>query len=279
MPVWKLIHQNSCELGFHDQEGIGELTVPDRTSVHWIQGSMEGDHNRVEADYKTYPQPEVYEGAYSAALMWRYSTGSAAIVSDPIYIERDKPVRGSCMYQHIIDGGNGGAHMGIVVGGPGDPFNQSRFAWPKDEPDPFEVGAIAWGEWQSTYRGVPNRKWVQLFTPEITPSGDYVRFICLFNADNPAISSAGIFDTITVEQYTDSGTPPVEPPIEPSPDKTNALTAGQLATALEAAAAALRSSGSAVRSSVQGNPEPLRSSNSWLARLGRAIGLFEKGGK
>jgi len=241
MPEWKIIHQNKCELGFHDQQGIGELTVPNGTSVHWIQGSAQGDHNRVEADHKTLPQTEVYEGVNSAALMWRYSTGSAALVSDPIYIEAGKPVRGSCMYQHVFDGGNGGARMGIVVGGSTDPFGAGKYTWPKNETSPFAAGCIAWGGWRSTYSGnLANRLWAKLDTPEVVPAGAYVRFICQFNADDPAISSAGILDVMTVEQYTDATTPQPEPEPEPTPGACVGLTAEKLARAIEALVADLR---------------------------------------
>jgi len=242
--VWKEIHKNSCELGFYDQDGVGELTVPVGTHVHWIQGSAQGDFNRVEADAKnkSIGHPEVYEGVYSAALMWRSSTGSAALVSDPIYIEAGKSVRGSCIYQHIIDGGNGGARMGIVVSGPTDPFGQGKYSWLKTEASPFNADCIAWGGWQSTYGKLANRVWVKLTTPEVVPSGAYIRFICQFNSDDRANSSAGIFDVMTVEQYTDSPAPPVTPPVTPPADPTvcNGVSATKLAAAFEAAAAVLR---------------------------------------
>lgn len=240
MPVWKKVHQNNCELGFYDQEGVGELTVPVGTKVHWLQGSVQGNFNRVEADAKTRPQPEVYEGIRSAALMWRSSTGSAALVSDKIYVEAGKPVRGSSMYQHVIDGGNGGARMGIVVGSASDPFSAGRYSWPKTGPSPFESTAIAWGGWQSTYAKLANRVWARLETPEIVPSGDYIRFICQFNTDDRANSSAGIFDVMTIEQYTDSAAPQPEPEPSPAPIICGGVSAERLAQAFEAAAAKLR---------------------------------------
>jgi len=216
---WRVLHQNRCEQGFYDWvingTPVGELTFPNGTVVHYIQGNHQGSFNRVEADAKdaTLGHPEVAEGRFSAALMWRSSTGRAGFVSDPVYVVPGKPVRGHAQYQHILDGGAGGARMGIVMGGPGDPFSTSQIGWPVDGPDPFNDDSIAWGDWVTSRgsNGLPNRQWVTLATKEVVPPGDYVRFVCQFNADDAGNSMAGIFDVMTVEQYGE-GTQPPEPP-------------------------------------------------------------------
>jgi len=134
--------------------------------------------------------------------------------------------------------------MGIVMGGPGDPFNTSNIVWPIDGPDPFNDDSIAWGDWVSSRgsTGLPNRIWTAMRTKEVTPPGDYVRFVCQFNADDAGNSMAGIFDVMTVEQFGEGTVIPPDPPDNP-PGDGNWLTAAQLAFALDAASAALKTIG------------------------------------
>ena len=238
MPEWIMLHRNACETGFYDwvdENGhpVYELTFPNGTRVHYIQGHPEGNYDRVEVDEKDANRghPEVYEGRYAVSLNWRSSTGRAGVVSDPIYVLPGKPVRGTCQYQHVFDGGHGGARYGIVMGGPDDPFAGDRIAWTMDE-DPFNYAGIAWGGWASSRDsdGLPNRTWATLRTPEAVPPGSYVRFVAQVNADDAGNSMAGIFDVMTIEQYSDGAPPVPEPPDPPTPTECNALTAAEIRT-------------------------------------------------
>jgi hypothetical protein len=204
MPEWREQYVNRCERGFHDQ-GAPEVTVPDGTVVHWVQGSAPGEFNRPEMDAKDREagHTEVYEGRYSANGFYISSTGRYFLVTTPIFVQNGRPCRGSVMYMHTFTGGQGGARCGLVDGD--GPFSDGGPFAPAD--DPGDDPRIAWGAWRSTPE-LPNREWVRLETPEVVPTAGHVRLVCQFNNDYAVEHAGGHWDVLTVEQYTEGGEPP-----------------------------------------------------------------------
>ena len=63
-----------------------------------------------------------------------------------------------------------------------------------------------------SHQNHPNREWAKLTTPEATPAGASVRLVVQFNADVAGALSAGHYDVLTVEQYTEAPVTPTPPP-------------------------------------------------------------------
>ena len=220
MGDWRQIYFNAFET-FYDQDGIGELTIPAGTSLYWRHDSTNGQLDRVEADFKDADigHPEVFEGRYSAALMWTFSTGSAALVSDPIYegiVGLPTLIRAS--YMHVFDdGGQGGGVLGIVYQD-NDPFESLPHEMPSSDGNPFEDPAISWGHWVST-RDIDDREWATLESPLFTTQPGYYRWVLLFNSDL-AIPGTGHFDAVSIVQ--ESPDSPDQPPTPQPPPSTGA---------------------------------------------------------
>ena len=217
---WKDIYVNRCEGGFYDQvdpetgNPAPELTVVKGFTAHWLHKG-DGDFPRPELDMKKLPQPEVYEGRFSAGGFYLSSTGRFGFVSDRIYVTPGEKLRASVMYMHVFNGNKvgGGSRAGIVMGD--GPFGSAQTVWPKNE-DPFNDGAIVWGGWRGTYVGdTPNREWVKLETPETMGGIDYVRIVVQFNADVAAAGSHGHWDVFKLQAFT-SSSPDI--PDDPQPD-------------------------------------------------------------
>jgi len=207
MAEWREQYVNRCESGFYDQGGKSEFTIPLKTSLFYIHDpDHEGQYDEPETDAKDKEkgQPEVYEGRFSCVIMNNSSTGTAWLVTDPIYVQNGRIVRGSAMYMHVFDNANGGARAGMVDGDGPFTGDFARYLSGRGEIE----SAVMWGGWQGTY-GVgelPNRQWIILTTPEIIPKRGFVRLCVQFNADNPGFS-AGHFDVFRVEQYTEGSEP------------------------------------------------------------------------
>lgn len=212
MAEWYEVYANDCET-FYDQDGIGELTIPGGTRIHWIHGGAAPNYPRPEADKKELPQPEVYRGQRSAGFFYVSSKGKAALVTDPIVVAPGKPVRATTMYMHVFNTApeiGGGGRLGIVngdgpfVGGP---------EWPIEGSDPFNDPSITWGEWQGTYGdgALPNREWAQLSVGPMTPTGGTIRLVLLGVADVAGKGSHFHWDMLRAEQYSEGSTPPVPP--------------------------------------------------------------------
>lgn len=218
----------NCEDGFYDQDGIGELTVPVDMYVHWREAPGEGILDRVEADAKDAElgHPQVFEGRYSAALMWTYSTGQAALVSQLISVAPLLSISADAVFMfEAAEGWQGGARIGIVDGGADGIFSQGRYEWPVDKVDPFYDESIVWGEWESTYGNAHEKEWVTINVLDFYPRSRFVRLICQFNSDQ-AIPASGHFDIMTL--YQERGTPPPDtppgaPPDTPSPSPGSIL--------------------------------------------------------
>jgi hypothetical protein len=214
MAEWRVQHQNRCEQGFHDQDAT-EVTVPNGTSVYWLQGDAPGDYNRPEMDHKDQElgHSEVYEGRFSATGFYISSTGRYWLVTNPVYVQNGRPCRGWAMYMHTFTGGQGGARCGLVDGD--GPFTGDAGSWPAAAGDPADGHPdIAWGGWRGTYDGdsyLPDREWAKLSTPEIVPTEGHVRLVVQFNSDHRAAHAGGHWDVFTVEQYTEGTEPELAP--------------------------------------------------------------------
>lgn len=217
--MWREVFRQDCEGGlFPVQSGSdGHLEVVEGFACHYRHTSSPGDFPRPELKPKDKEngQPEVFEGRYAQSGFYISSTGQFALVSDRIYVEPGRPVRGSAMYMHVFgDRGGGGSRCGIVDGD--GPFIAGAGPeWPKDGLDPFSDPSISWGKWESTYGGLSNRRWVKLLSPEVVPVNSFVRLIVRFNADTAASGSNGHWDLFVVEQDTDVPVPPGPSPPDP----------------------------------------------------------------
>lgn len=245
MAEWKTIYTNECET-FYDQDGIPELTIPGGTRIHWIHGGAAPNYPRPEADAKTLPQSEVYRGAHSAGFFYMSSKGKAALVTDPIAVEPNKPVRASVMYMHVFNTApqiGGGGRLGIVNGN--GPFDDGP-DWPIEGNDPFADSTITYGEWQGTYGddALPNREWVMLEAGPMTPTTNTIRLVLLGVADVAAQGSHFHWDVIKAEQYSEGTTPPVPPTGEGFEGILDAVTA------IEAQCATIRADVAAMQASV-----------------------------
>jgi hypothetical protein len=213
MAGWQDVWVNRCEQGFVVQ-GDQHLQVAKGLTVHYVHGG-EGDYPRPELKPKDKKkgQPEVYEGRYSQSGFYTFAPGRYGLVSDPIFITPGARTRASVMYMHVLDQKFAlGARLGIIDGD--GPFTGGP-VWPIDGGvDPFTDDAIVWGGWRWARQGdinLPEREWAKLSTPEIEPSGDYVRLVAQFNNDIAA-SGHGHWDVFRIEQYTDDPTPPSPEP-------------------------------------------------------------------
>jgi len=209
MPGWEKVSFDGLEAPFHDQDGIGELTVPAGHLVMW-------DHSldRPEMDAKRRPQPEVYEGQQSGVGFLPFKTFKWwTYTIDPITVRAGLRTYASAMLMivsHGIDGdpsraGACGMRCGISPATTSDPLS----------PD------ILWSDWWVVRGSLANERiWHEAETPEYIPNVGQVRFWIQCNADVAADISAGHWDNETIEQYTDDP--------EPEPGKCRALTADQI---------------------------------------------------
>jgi len=212
---WREQYVCRCESGFWDQGGKPEFTIPVRMQLYFLHNpDNPAEFNEPEADAKDRQlgHSEVYEGRFSAVVYAQNSTGLLWLVTDPIYVETGRAVRGELMYMHVFRNGHGGARAGIVDGD--GKFDQDHARAPFEREAIEE--AVTWGGWQGTYgdNALPQREWVKLTAPEIIPTVGHVRLVVQFSADYAGFS-AGHFDVFRVEQYAEEGEP--EPGPEPGP--------------------------------------------------------------
>lgn len=210
--MWQDTYVNRCEQGFIEQEDK-HLQVAKGLTVHYVHGG-EGYYPRPELKPKDREKghPEVYEGRYSQSGFYTFASGRFGLVSDPVYVTPGKRTRASVMYMHVYTSTfKLGTRLGIIDGD--GPFTGGP-VWPiEDDVDPFRDDAIVWGGWRWARQddvNLPNREWAKLSTPEIRPSGEYVRLVAQFNNDIAA-SAYGHWDVFRIEQYIEE-----EPPAPPS---------------------------------------------------------------
>jgi hypothetical protein len=192
---WLQVYLNACERGFCDQDGVPELTIPVGTQVFWLEDpSAEGKLDRPELDLKDAERhPEVYEGRFSGSGMFQDTTGRLFLVTDPIYVENGRPVRGSVAYMQELRGTQGGGRLGIVNG-------DGPFVGPheRDPGDEHAFSAIpTWGDWYNWLQ--PEKVWTTLATPQIVPTEGHVRLVLRFNLDY-ARWGGMCYDVLKVEQ-------------------------------------------------------------------------------
>ena len=211
---WQDVYVNRCEQGFFPQ-GTDHLLVAKGLTVHYLHGG-EGHFPRPELKPKDAElgQPEVYPdgGRFSQSGFYISADGRFGLVTDPVYVSPEKRTRGSVMYMHAYGMPFGlGARCGIIDGD--GPFTGGP-VWSLGGIDPFASTAITWGDWRWARQDDVNltpRTWAKLSTPEISPSGDYVRLVTQFNADVAGPGSNGHWDLFRIEQYLEGETPPETP--------------------------------------------------------------------
>lgn len=196
---WREVYVHRCERGFYDQDGAPEVTIPVGTQMFWLEDpGAEGVLDRPEMDVKDRAvHVEVFEGRFSGSGFFQDTTGRLFLVTDPIYVENGRPVRGSCAYMQELRGTQGGGRLGIVDGE--GPFTGSH------ERDPGDEHAFAafptWGEWYNWLQ--PERQWATLTTPEVVPKRGFVRLVLRFNLDY-ARWGGMCYDVLRVEQLAGS---------------------------------------------------------------------------
>lgn len=210
--TWNELLRQDCEgdgTQFPAQGGNQHFQVIEGFTLHYRhKGAGDFPAPELKPKDKEAGQPEVYAGRYAQSGFYISATGQFALVSDPVSVEPGKPVRGEAMYMHVFgDHRAGGSRCGIVDGD--GPFLGGP-EWPKDGVDPFSDPAITWGEWQSTYGGLPDREWAKIESGEAVPTKSYVRLIVQFNADTASSGSNAHWDNFLLEQFSE-GAPP-EPP-------------------------------------------------------------------
>jgi len=214
MGTWREQYVNRCEDGFYDQHGVPEVTIPKGMQVFWLHdASNPAELNRPEMDAKDRQagHPEVYEGRFSANGFYLSCTGTYWLVTNRIYVQCGRAVRGSAMYMHVFANANGGARLGLVDGDGVFVGSNAR--------DPMErgtiEGSVVWGGWQGTYgaEALPDRKWVRLDAPEIIPTEGFVRLVVQFNVDDPGFG-AGHYDVFRLEQYAEGEQPGPSPEVQ-----------------------------------------------------------------
>jgi len=214
---WREQYVNRCEGGFYDQGGKSEFTIPVGMQLYYLHDPVDPEKNNepeMDAKDKALGHREVFEGRYSANGFYQFCSGTYWLVTDPIFVQNGRPVRGELMYMHVFDNSNGGGRAGITDGD--GPFG-GDFARPPEQREAIE-SAVNWGGWRGTYGGdgLPERQWVKLTAPEVMPTKGHVRLCVQFNSDNAGFG-AGHFDVFRVEQFTDTAEPEPEPEPGPGP--------------------------------------------------------------
>jgi len=191
---WETVYFN----GFEDGQFIAPIPkkMPARHSVVWDESLP-----RPEMDIKQSPEPEVYEGKYSAVGFHVYTAFKWWCYTDPIPITPGKLTQASALLMVVAHGLGGdnskpgacGMRVGLSRGDVTNPADTS----------------IAWSEWWVVRDTLVNeRGWALKVTPEVTPQSTTVRLWVQCNADVAVTISAGHWDNERVEQYLDGGTPP-----------------------------------------------------------------------
>ena len=197
---WLQVYLNACERGFYDQDGASEITIPVGTELFWIEDpTAKGILDRPEMDLKDVSfHSEVYEGRFSGSGMFQDTTGRLFLVTDPIYVQNSRPVRGSCMYMQELRGTQGGGRLGILNGS--GLFGGQHECPPSLDEDFAET--VTWGDWYNWQE--PEKVWAELTTPQLVPTQGFVRLVLRFNLDY-ARWGGFCYDVLRVEQLVGSG--------------------------------------------------------------------------
>lgn len=192
---WTEVYYNGFEDGDF-VEGIIPKKLPAGHNVIWDQAGP-----RPEFDSKEVPQPEVYEGQFSAVGFHVYTTFKWWCYTDPIKVTSGKRTFGQAALMVISHGVGGnisrpgacGMRVGLGNASITDPNSSD----------------LVWSDWQVVRDTLVNEgKWAIKPTPEMTPSESVVRLWIQCNADVAADISAGHWDDERVEQYLGDGTTP-----------------------------------------------------------------------
>jgi len=200
---WLQVYLNACERGFYDQDGAPEVTIPVGTELFWIEDpTAEGVLDRPEMGLKDVNHhSEVYEGRFSGSGFFQSTTGQLFLVTDLIYVQDGRPVRGSCMYMQELRGIQGGGRLGIVDG---DGLFVGQHECPPRH-DEVLARDVVWGDWYNWQES--EKTWAELTTPQVVPTVGCVRLVLRFNLDYPGWGGF-CYDVLQVEQLVGEGPPP-----------------------------------------------------------------------
>lgn len=193
--AWETVYFNGFEDG-NFVEGVIPKKIPAKHNVVWDQTKP-----RPEFDSKEAPQPEIYEGKFSAVGFHVYTDFKWWCYTDPIQVTAGKRTIGSAALMVVSHGIGGdvtkpgacGMRVGLGDGAITDPAD--------DE--------IVWSDWWVVRGTLDNeRKWSFKPTPELVPATNSVRLWIQCNADVAADISAGHWDNERIEQYLGDTPPP-----------------------------------------------------------------------
>jgi len=200
---WLQVYLNACERGFYPQDGAGPVTIPIGTQLFWIEDpTAEGKLDRPEMGLKDVNHhSEVYEGRFSGSGFFQNTTGRLFLVTDLIYVQDGRPVRGSGMYMQELRGTQGGGQLGIVDG-------TGLFTGQHECPpghDEVLARDVIWGDWYNWQE--PEKVWAELTTPHVVPTAGCVRLVLRFNLDYAGWGGF-CYDVLQVEQLVGQEPPP-----------------------------------------------------------------------
>lgn len=185
------------ELGFHDQDGISELTIPNGWHIDWIEGD---GYSRPEADEKRKPQPEVFSGHSAASIQTTNGHKHKAVLWRRFAAEPGKMYRASVQAMGLTHTeGDSGAGMRVGF----DLEGKYRLT---------DETFTKWGQWYDQYHKdetdpIPWRdgKWVELSCVAEAKS-DWITVFLWTSCDWPKGAMAHFDDFLL--QVEDDESPP-----------------------------------------------------------------------
>lgn len=197
----KTLFFDGFELGFYDQDGIPELTLPNGWALSWVDGS---GFSRPEADEKKAPQPERHSGDSALSIQTVNGHKHKSVLWRRFAVEPGKLYRASVWVMgltHTVGDSGAGMRVGIDTAG--------LMRWQNED-------AVAWGQWYDQYHKKPSDPipwvdgaWVHLSSVARAES-DWITVFLWTSCDWPKGAMAH-FDDFLLEVEGD-------PDPEPQPD-------------------------------------------------------------
>ena len=129
------IFSDGFEIGFYDQDGIPELTIPNGWKLAWV----EGEYSRPEADEKKAPQPERHSGDSALSIQTTNGHKHKAVLHKRFAVEPGKLYRASVWVMGLTHtAGDSGAGMRIGID------QEGLVRWRVEE-------SVKWGQWYDQY--------------------------------------------------------------------------------------------------------------------------------
>lgn len=176
---------DSFENGFYEYEGISELTVPNGWTPAWVQG--EGNVNvRPEYKPKHTPDPEIYDGEWSASIHTRFASHDGVIYRR-FNVGSGSNIIASIYAMNILPEGAEISGHGLRLGI--DPFGDVNHL----------SESIVWSDWWSQYMAEwKSGVWKELRLPMVKATSNYVTVFAHSKCDYAGDISAAHFDLFTM---------------------------------------------------------------------------------